>query len=130
MPTVTSPLRSRTPPNGLFGGVLDCSVSLPANPLIRSRPGADNPGIKPGTMIPAGLSGNQLTAYLEGYAAAAACSEPRGAPRHAGSLRSDLCVSFLRGFEDGVASEHAKDARATSPAVRHSAFPLLRWAGR
>jgi len=51
--------------------------------------------------IPAGLSGNQLTAYLEGYAAAAAWNDPDAAPFHAGSLRSDLCVSFLRGFNDG-----------------------------
>ena len=80
-------------------------------------------------MIPAGLSGNQLTAYLEGYAAAAACSDPGAAPLHAGSLRSDLCVSFLRGFDDGAA-EHAKDGKASSPAFRHSAFPSSRQAGR
>ena len=99
------------------------------NPLKRGRAAADNPGIKPGTMIPVGLSGNQLTAYLEGYAAAAACSDPGAAPLHAGSLRSDLCVSFLRGFDDG-ASEHAKDAKVTSLAVRHPTFPSSRRAGR
>ena len=99
------------------------------NPLNRSRLFADTPGIKPGTMIPVGLSGNQLTAYLEGYAAAAACSDPGAAPLHAGSLRSDLCISFLRGFDDG-ASEHAKDGKPISLAVRRSAFPSSWRAGR
>ncbi len=75
-------------------------------------------------MIPAGLSGNQLTAYLEGYAAAAACSDPGATPLHACSLRSDLCVSFLRGFDDGAA-KLAKDAKVTSLAV-HSAVPSSR----
>ena len=71
----------------------------------RHRPVYDKPAIKPGT-TPAGLSGNQLTAYLEGYAAAAAWTDA-GEAFHASALHSSLQTSFLRGFE----TRRAEDAK-------------------
>ena len=74
------------------------------------RLAADISGIKPGT-IPAGLSGNQLTAYLEGYDAASAWSFV-GEAFEASSLGSQLQVSFFRGFNDRL-SEVAKNEQAS-----------------
>ena len=50
-------------------------------------------------VIPAGLNGNQLTAYLEGYAAAGAWTFAGEAFENS-SMASHLQVSFLRGFND------------------------------
>jgi hypothetical protein len=72
------------------------SLGTPAA-INRERCAADNAGIRPGS-IPAGLSGKQLTAYLEGYAAAAAWTHA-GEAFHGSALHSDLQTSFLRGFE-------------------------------
>ena len=74
-------------------------------------------GIKPRS-IPAGLGGDQLTAYIVGYAAAAAWTDPGAAPQHTGSLRSDLCVSFSRGFNDAVSELREDGAGRTVPAGR------------
>ncbi len=75
----------------------------------RDRDVADKSQIQPGT-IPAGLQGNQLSAYLEGYAAAAAWTFV-GDAFDASSLRSQLQVSFIRGFNDRLA-EAAADEQA------------------
>ena len=80
MPTVTSPALVENPARWTPWRGSRLFRPAPVNPLTRSRPAADNPGMKPGTTIPMGLSGKQLTAYLEGYVAAAACSDPGGAP--------------------------------------------------
>jgi hypothetical protein len=62
-------------------------------------------------VIPAGLSGNQLTAYLEGYSAAIAWTFMEEA-FGASSLGSQLQVSFFRGFEDCRAGA-VKDEQAS-----------------
>jgi hypothetical protein len=59
-------------------------------------------------VIPAGLSGNQLMAYLEGYAAAAALTCV-GAAFENSSLASRLQVSFVRGFNQRLAETVTSD---------------------
>jgi hypothetical protein len=89
-------------------------VGAPGRPswagLSQSGLVADKCQIKPGT-IPAGLEGNQLLAYLEGYAAAAAWTSAAAA-FDATSLRSDLLVSFSRGWDD-YRAEDAHNERAS-----------------
>jgi hypothetical protein len=59
-------------------------------------------------VLPAGLHGNQLAAYLEGYAAAAVWTFV-GDAFEASSLRSHLQVSFIRGFDDRLAEVAANE---------------------
>lgn len=80
--------------SGPVVGPISCARSAPLN---RDRASADTSAIKPGS-IPAGLDGNQLSAYLEGYAAAEAWTNA-GAAFEICSLASELLVSFTRGFE-------------------------------
>jgi hypothetical protein len=61
-------------------------------------------------VIPAGLGGNQLSAYLEGFAAAAAWTSVSDAFGNS-SLRSQLQVSFIRGF-DAYLAEAAQREQA------------------
>ncbi len=68
---------------------------------------ADIARIKP-DVLPAGLHGNQLAAYLEGYAAADAWTFV-GEAFEASSLRSQLQVSFIRGFDARRAEIAAKE---------------------
>jgi hypothetical protein len=84
-------------------------LTIPRGGQQAGRGVADKGKIEPGK-IPAGLQGNQLSAYLEGYAAADVWTYV-GDAFEASSLRSHLQVSFIRGFDDRLA-EAAKDERA------------------
>ncbi len=66
--------------------------------------------------LPEGISGSQLTAFLEGYSAAAAWTHIGEAFGNS-SLGSVFQVSFYRGFEVGQAELRSTDATASRTAT-------------